>query len=80
MLMPAALFNQHDHYLEQHEAGQRNNAPPLKNKISEVLGQHKDGTLIPMRLALSQAEAGSAHVCRPSDRSLGPQANRAATA
>lgn len=57
MLMPAALFNQHDHYLEQHEAGQRNNAPPLKNKISEVLGQHKDGTLIPMRLALSQAEA-----------------------
>ncbi|EED67344.1 MHYT domain-containing protein [Comamonas testosteroni] len=57
MLMPAALVTQHDAYLEQHEAGQRNNAPPLQNKISEVLGQHKDGTLVPMRLALSQAEA-----------------------
>lgn len=57
MLMPAALSSQHDHYLDRHETGQRNAAAPLKNKISEVLGQTKQGTLVPLRLALSQAEA-----------------------
>ena len=57
MLMPGALSSQHDHYLDRHEAGQRNAAQPLKNKISEVLGQNKQGTLVPLRLALSQAEA-----------------------
>lgn len=57
MLMPSALAAQHDQYLERHEDSQRNSAPPLQNKISEVLGQHKLGTLIPLRLALSQAEA-----------------------
>lgn len=57
MLMPSALSGQHDHYLDRHETGQRNAAPPLKNKISEVLGQNKQGTLVPLRLALSQAEA-----------------------
>ena len=56
MLMPAALFTQHDFYLEQHEAGQRNNAPPLQNKISEVLGQHKDGTLV-RRCCINHPEA-----------------------
>ncbi|MDR0216951.1 MAG: PAS domain S-box protein [Comamonas sp.] len=57
MLMPAALANQHDHYIQRHEQGQMNAQPPLRNKISEVLGQHKNGTLIPLRLALSQAES-----------------------
>lgn len=57
MLMPVALSSQHDHYLERHEESQRNKAQPLQNKISEVLGQHKEGALIPLRLALSQAEA-----------------------
>ena len=57
MLMPVALSSQHDHYLERHEESQRNKGQPLLNKISEVLGQHKEGTLIPLRLALSQAEA-----------------------
>ncbi|MEX8192330.1 MHYT domain-containing protein [Comamonas guangdongensis] len=57
MLMPAALANHHDHYVQRHEHGQMNAQPPLRNKISEVLGQHKNGTLIPLRLALSQAEA-----------------------
>lgn len=56
ILMPAALANHHDHYIQRHEHGQMNSQPPLRNKISEVLGQHKDGTLIPLRLALSQAE------------------------
>ena len=57
MLMPSALSSHHDHYLSRHEQSQRENALPLQNKISEVLGQHKDGALIPLRLALSQAEA-----------------------
>ena len=57
MLMPSALANHHDHYIQRHEHGQMNSQPPLRNKISEVLGQHKNGTLIPLRLALSQAES-----------------------
>ena len=57
MLMPSALANHHDHYLQRHEHGQMNAQPPLRNKISEVLGQHKNGALIPLRLALSQAES-----------------------
>ncbi|RGE47027.1 PAS domain S-box protein [Comamonas testosteroni] len=56
ILMPVALANHHDHYIQRHEHGQMNAQPPLRNKTSEVLGQHKDGTLIPLRLALSQAE------------------------
>lgn len=57
MLMPVALAHHHDHYIQRHEQGQINAQPPLRNKISEVLGQHKNGTLIPLRLALSQAES-----------------------
>lgn len=57
MLMPVALSDQHDHYLSSHEKTQRSGSSPLKDKVSEVLAQHKDGTLIPLRLALSQADA-----------------------
>ncbi|CAM4261510.1 MHYT domain-containing protein [Comamonas aquatilis] len=57
MLMPAALADQHDHYVLQHEKIQQEGGPPLKDKVSEVLAQHKDGSLIPLRLALSQADA-----------------------
>lgn len=57
MLMPEALSGQHDEYLRKHELAQSQGAKPLHNKVREVLGQHKDGTLVPLRIALSQADA-----------------------
>lgn len=56
-LMPAALADQLDHYVLQHEKTQQNGGPALKDKVSEVLAQRKDGTLVPLRMALSQADA-----------------------
>jgi PAS domain S-box-containing protein len=57
MLMPEALSGQCDEYLRKHEQAQRQGAKPLHNKVSEILGQHRNGTLIPLRVALSQADA-----------------------
>jgi PAS domain S-box-containing protein len=57
MLVPEALSGQHDEYLRKHELAQSQGAEPLHNKVLEVLGQHRDGTLIPLRVALSQADA-----------------------
>lgn len=57
MLMPEALSGQHEEYLKKHEQALAQGAKPLQNKVSEVLGQHKDGTLLPLRIAMSQADA-----------------------
>ncbi|GGH61822.1 hypothetical protein GCM10010975_25910 [Comamonas phosphati] len=57
MLMPGALAGQPHEYLKKHALDHSQGATPLHNKAWEVLGQHKNGTLVPLRLALSQADA-----------------------
>lgn len=53
LLMPSPLAEQHDSYLEHyHQTGERR----IIGKGREVLGLHKDGRHIPLRLSIGQAD------------------------
>lgn len=53
LLMPSPLAEQHDNYLEQYQqTGERR----IIGKGREVLGLHKDGRHIPLRLSIGQAD------------------------
>lgn len=73
MLLPEALSGQLAEYLQKHEQAQNRGAEPLSNRISEVLGQHKNGSLVPLRVALSQADARGQRMYVGILTDLGPQ-------
>lgn len=53
LLMPSPLAEQHDSYLEHyHQTGERR----IIGKGREVLGMHRDGRHIPLRLSIGQAD------------------------